>query len=177
MLDHGLQRAVLADQLAGGLVADAGDPGDVVGRIPFEADEVGDLVGPDAVASLDPLRRVHVHVGDAAWRHHQRDVLRAELECIPVRGNDAGLDPSRVGEGRERRDHVVGLPALELEIAVAERLDDRPEMRELLAEQIRHGLTPLLVDNVSGLGHRRTMDRPRVPGDGDALSAGSRPGA
>ena len=169
MLDHGLERAVLADQLAGGLVADPRDAGDVVGGVALEADEVGDLVGPDAVAGLDALRRVHVDVGDAARRHHQRDVLRAELERIPVGGDDAGLDPGCVGEGCERRDHVVGLPALELEIAVAERLDDRPEVRELLAEQVRHRLAPLLVDDLGRLGDGSAVHRPRVPRDRDAL--------
>jgi hypothetical protein len=34
---------------------------------------------------------------------------------------------------RERGDDVVRLPALELEVAVAERLYDRTEVRELLA--------------------------------------------
>ena len=68
-----------------------------------------------------------------------------------------------VGAGRERRDHVVRLPALELEVAVAERLDDRPEVRELLAQQVRHRPPPLLVR----LGDLGAVRRPRVPRDRD----------
>ena len=169
VLDHRLERAVLRDQLAGGLVADAGDAGDVVARVALEPDEVRDLLGPDPVAQLDALGRVDVDVRDAARRHHQHDVVRAELERVAVGRDDARLDPGRVGARRERRDHVVGLPALELEVPVAERLDDRPEMRELLAQQIRHRPAALLVDDPGRLGRRRALDRPRVPRDRDAL--------
>ena len=137
VLDHALERAVLRDQLAGGLVADAGDAGDVVGAVALEPDEVRNLLGLDAVARLDALRRVDVHVAHAARRHHQRDVVGDELERVAVGRDDRRLDAGLVGERRERRDHVVGLPALELEVAVAERLDDRPEVRELLAQQVR----------------------------------------
>jgi hypothetical protein len=42
------------------------------------------------------------------------------------------------GERGERRDHVVRLPALELEVPVPERLDDGAEVRELLAQEVRH---------------------------------------
>ena len=169
VLEHVLERAVLRDELAGGLVPDAGDAGDVVGRVALEPDEVGDLLGPDPVARLDALGRVDVDVAHAARRHHQADVLRDELERVAVGRDDARLDPGLVGARRERRDHVVRLPALELEVAVAERLDDRPQVRELLAEQVRHRPAAFLVDDVGRLGLRRAVHRPRVPGDRDAL--------
>ena len=79
------------------------------------------------------------------------------------------LHSGLVRAGGERRDHVVRLPALELQVAVAERLDDRPEVRELLAQQIRHRPPALLVDDVRGLGNRGPVRRARVPGDRDAL--------
>ena len=162
--DHLLERAVLRDQLPGRLVADAGDPRDVVGGVALEADEVRHLVGPDAVAELHALGRVDVDVGDAARRHHQRDVLAAELERVPVGRDDARLDARLVGARRDGRDHVVGLPALELEVPVAERLDDRTEVRELLAEQVRHRPAALLVR----LRDLRAMRGARVPRDGDS---------
>ena len=168
VLEHRLERAVLGDQLAGGLVTDPRDAGDVVGGVALEADEIGHLVGPDAVAGLDARGRVDVDVGDAARRHHQRHVLGAELEGVPVGRDDAGLDPGLVGAGGERRDDVVRLPALELEVAVAERLDDRPEVRELLAQERRHLAAALLVDDVRRLGDRRPVHRPCVPGHGHA---------
>ena len=95
--------------------------------------------------SLDALGRVDVDVGDAARGHHQRDVVGHELERVAVGRDDRRLDPRLVGAVRERRDHVVGLPALELEVAVAEGLDDRAEVRELLAQQVRHRLALYLV--------------------------------
>jgi hypothetical protein len=104
-------------------------------------------------------------VRHAARRHHQRDVLAAELERVTVGRDHAGLDPRLVGPGRERRDHVVRLPALELEVPVPERLDDRPEVRELLAQQVGHRPTAFLVR----LGDLGAMRRPRVPRDGDPV--------
>ena len=169
VVEHVLERAVLRDELAGGLVPDARDARNVVGGVALEPDEIGDLVGPDPVARLDPLGRVDVDVAHAARRHHQADVLRDELERVAVGRDDARLDPGLVGARRERRDHVVRLPALELEIPVAERLHDRPQVRELLAEQVRHRPAAFLVDDVRGLGLRRAVHRPCVPGDRDAL--------
>ena len=162
--DHVLERAVLRDQLAGGLVADPRDARDVVRRVALEPDEVRHLVGPNAVAELDALGRVDVDLCDAARRHHQRDVLAAELECVAVGRDDARLDARLVGARRDRRDHVVRLPALELEVPVAERLDDRTEVRELLPQQVRHRPTALLVR----LRDLRAVGRTRVPRDGDA---------
>ena len=169
VLEHILERPVLRDELTGGLVPDTRDAGDVVGGVALEPDEVRDLVGPDPVPCLDPLGRVDVDVADAARRHHQADVLGDELEGVAVGRDDAGPDPGFVRAGRERRDHVVGLPALELEVAIAERLDDRPQVGELLAQQVRHRAAAFLVDDVRRLGLRSAVHRARVPGDRDAL--------
>ncbi len=163
VLDHGLERAVLRDQLPGGLVTDPGDPRDVVRRVALQSDEVGHLVGAHAVPQLDAVGRVDVHVGDPARGHHQADVLAAELERVTVGGDDARADPRLVGTRRDRRDHVVCLPALELEVPVAERLDDGPEVRELLPEQVRHRPPALLV----GLRDLGAVRRPGVPRDAD----------
>ena len=164
MRDHLLERAVLRDQLPRCLVTDPGDPRDVVGGVTLEADEVRHLVGTHPVAELDALGRVHVDVCHAARRHHQRDVLAAELERVAVGRDHARPDPRLVRTRRERRDHVVRLPPLELEVPVAERLDDRPEVRELLPQQVGHRAAPLLV----GLGDLGAVRRPRVPRDRDA---------
>ena len=94
MLEHALERAVLGDQLPGGLVPDPGDARDVVGRVALEPDEVGHLLGRDAVARLDALGRVDVDVGDAARGHHQADVLRDELERVAVGRDDDVLIPA-----------------------------------------------------------------------------------
>ena len=152
------------DELTGGLVADAGDARDVVARISLEPDEVRDLLRADPVARLDALRRVHLDVGDAARGHHQADVLRDELERVAVGRDDARLHACLVSLRRERRDHVVRLPPLELEVLVPERLDDRSKVRELLAQEVRHGPPLGLVLRVDLLA----VHRSRVPRDGDA---------
>ena len=164
VLDHVLERAVLREELPSGLVPDPRDAGDVVRRVALEADEVRDELRADPVARLDPLRRVDVHVRDAARRHHQAHVLRDELEGVAVGRDHRRLHPRFVRARREGGDHVVGLPALELEVAVAERLDDRPEVRELLAQEIRHRPP---VDLVLGR-HLRPVHGTRVPCDRDA---------
>ena len=163
VLDHRLERAERAISSPGRLVADPGDARDVVGRVALETDEVGHLVRADAVAGLDTLGGVDLDVGDPARGHHQRDVLRAELERVAVGRDDARAQPLGVGVRRERGDDVVRLPALELEVLVAERLDDRPEARELLAQQLRHRAATFLVDDVGGLGELGPVHGPRVP--------------
>ncbi len=97
VLEHALERAVLRDQLPCGLVADPGDPRDVVAGVALEPDEVGHLVWAYAVAQLDALGRVDVDVRDATRGHHQADVLGDELERIPVGRDDARLDLRLVG--------------------------------------------------------------------------------
>ena len=132
---------------------------------PFRPMKSGTCSGLIPRRSLDPLGRVDVDVGDAARGHHQRDVVADELEGVAVGRDHGGLDPRFVGAVGERGDHVVGLPAFELEVAVAEGLDDRPEVRELLAQQVRHRLALDLV----GLELLGAVHGPRVPGHGDAL--------
>ena len=109
VFEHSLQRAVLSDQLPSGLVADPRNSRNVVRRVSFEADEIGYLVGSHAVPGLDALRGVDVDVGDAAWGHHQRHVLGAELKGVAIGRHDAGLDPGLIGAGGERGDDIVGL--------------------------------------------------------------------
>ena len=73
--------------------------------------------------------------------------------------------PASIGLGCEGGDDVVGFPALELEVAVAEGLDDRAEVGELLAQQVGHRLALGLVV----LRDRSAVDCARVPRDRDAL--------
>ncbi len=134
---------------------------------PFRPMKSGICSRANAVPRLDALRRVHLDVRDAARRHHQAHVLRDELERVAIGGDDAGLEPRLVGERRERRDHVVRFPPLELEVLVAERLDDRPEVWKLLAQEIRHRPAVGLVVGVDLLA----VDGPRVPCDRNASRA------
>ena len=160
-----LERAEAHEQVGRGLVADAGHAGDVVGGVALEADEVGHEPRRNAVAGLDALGRVDVHVGHAARREQDADVVRDELERVAVVRDHARRDPLLVGAQAERADHVVGLVALELDVAVAEGLDERAQVRLLLLEQRRRRLA-------RGLVAREALEpvhRPRVPGHDHAL--------
>ena len=68
-----LEVAEALEQVAGRLVADAGDAGDVVGGVALEAVEVGDALGRDAVAVDHRLPVVELGVGDAAPGRHDLD--------------------------------------------------------------------------------------------------------
>ena len=125
----------------------------------------GTCSGSDAVAREDAFGRVDVDVRDSPRRHHQGDVVADELERVAIGRDDGGLDPGLVGPRGERGDDVVRLPALELEVPVAERLDDRAEMRELLGEEVRHRPAVDLVLRIQLLA----VGGAGVPGDGDAL--------
>src|SRR5262249_22607259 len=60
---------------------------------------------------------------------------------------------------------------LELEVPVAERLDDRAKVRELLRQQVGHRAAAFLVDDIALRRDRVPVHGARVPRDGDALRA------
>ena len=64
-------------------------------------------------------------------------MLGDELEGVAVVRDHAGRDALLVGAQAERADDVVGLVALELDVAVPERLDQRPQVRLLLLAAAR----------------------------------------
>ena len=100
VIEDALERAVLRHQLTRRLVPDPGNSGDVVRRVALQADEVRHLVRSDSVARLDAFGCVHVHVGDAAGRHHQAHVVGYELKRVAVRRHDARFDSGFVGTSR-----------------------------------------------------------------------------
>ena len=95
--EHLLERAELLQQLGGGLVADPGDAGDVVGGVALEADEVGDQLRRDPVALDHPLVVVDLGVGDPARGRHHPDPVADELVDVAVAGDDHHRD---LGLGR-----------------------------------------------------------------------------
>jgi hypothetical protein len=78
--------------------------------------------------------------------------------------DDAGWNAGLFGARGQGGDHVVGLPALELDIGVAEGLDQRAEVWELLAQQVGRRLARPLV----GLEDLLAVHRAGIPGDRDA---------
>ena len=68
-LEDCLHRPEVLDELGGGLVADAGHPGDVVGRVPPQRLEVDQLRRLEAIALPDLVGSVHECVRDPAPGH------------------------------------------------------------------------------------------------------------
>ena len=91
---HRLEVVELLQQRHGGLVADAGNAGDVVRRVALEAVEVGDQLRRDAVAVDDRLVVIQLGVGDpAARRHHAHARLGVDqLEDVAIAGDDHDRD-------------------------------------------------------------------------------------
>ena len=130
---HSLQRAELLEQRRGGLLADAGNAGDVVDLVAREGEQVGDQVRRDAPLLLDlggavPLL-VHAVVAADAAVHELQEVL--------VAGDDHHFPPQRAGAARQSRDHVVGLPPRQSHRGHVERLEHPPHQRELRPQVLR----------------------------------------
>ncbi len=74
-----LEVAEALQQLAGGLVADARDAGDVVGRVALEPVEVGDQLRRDPVAVDHRLVVVELGLGDPARGRHDPDAVAGSM--------------------------------------------------------------------------------------------------
>ena len=158
---HLLQRAEPLQQLGGGLLADPGHAGDVVGGVALQPDQVGDQLGRHPVALDHRLAVVDLGLGDAARGAHHPHPLADELVGVAVAGDDHHRDPLLPRLPGQRGDHVVGLVSLDPDVGVAERLDQRHQVRPLLGEQVGARRPLRLVEVVGDLPPRH----PGVPGD------------
>ena len=139
-----LERAVLLQQGEGCLGADAGDAGDVVGRVAHERFLFDDLFGGEADLFIEVLRRQPLHVGDAALGEADADIFIDELIGIAVARIDERLYIA-VGAG-QRADDVVGFISLLFHHADAHRREQLFENGELYDEIFGHGgARPLVV--------------------------------
>jgi hypothetical protein len=153
----------LLQQLGGGLVADPGNPGDVVGGVALEADEVGDQLRRDPVALDDALTVIDLGVGDAARGRHHADPVLDQLVDVAVAGDHHHGQILLAGALGKRRDHVVGLVAVHPDVGEAEGLCQRHQMGPLLAEEVGAWLALGLV----GLVGELAAGPARVPADHD----------
>ncbi len=161
--DQLVEGAELVDPLGGGLLADAGDAGQVVGRVAAQGREVGVLAGGDAVLLGDLLRGVAGQLGDALGRVEHGDVLGDELERVPVAGDDVDVEAGRLGGGGQGGDDVVRLEALGGEPRHVHRVEQLADQPDLAAELVR-GLGPVglvvgELDRAEGLAGEVEGDR------------------
>ncbi len=155
-----LERAELLQQLGGGLVADPGDAGDVVGGVAFEPDQVGYQLRRHPVALDHAVAVVDLGLGDSPRGGHHPDSVAHQLVDVAVAGDDHHRDPLLLCAARQRPDHVVGLVALGPDVGVSERLDQRHHVRPLLAQEVGPRRALRLVGLVRLIATRHS----RVPG-------------
>ena len=144
--DDLVERAVLADEGARLLGADAGHAGDVVGRVALEAVEVWHELGRDAVVEVvDALGGHDVDVGDALAGGDDVHALGDELVHVAVASDKQHVVAGRLAAAGQGAQDVVALPALELghgDVHVAQQLLDHGE---LLVQDRVHGRALRLV--------------------------------
>ena len=138
---HLLGGAVGLDQLGGGLVADPGDPGQVVGGVAAQGGHVDVASRRHAVAFLDGGLVVDGGVGDAAPGHHHPDLglVVDELQVVPVPGDDQHRQPLLPGLLDQGGDQVVGLVPGDLDHRDPQGGQHLPDQRHLGAEVVGGG--------------------------------------
>jgi hypothetical protein len=87
-------------------------------------------------------------------RSEDRDALGDQLLKVLVRRNDDDLRPIGFGGTRERANDVVGLDARADDHRDVQRLDDLLDVREVVAQIVRHGLAMRLVGIVQVIAKR-----------------------
>ncbi|OPZ79414.1 MAG: hypothetical protein BWY79_00464 [Actinobacteria bacterium ADurb.Bin444] len=141
----GLKISELGQERGGRLLPNSRNPGNVVGRISLQADEVGDLRRLDAESFVNRLGIVDTHICDAAGIGHYVNAIGHQLQGIAVSGHDQRRPPLPLGLAGEGSQDVVGLVAGETNIHKAERSGDLREKRPLFAQTFRHRFTLSLV--------------------------------
>ena len=168
------------DELGRGLLADAGDAGQVVARVAAQRRVLGVLRGRDAGALEDAGLVVERVVGDAALVVEHLDVrVGHELVAVAVAGDDHHVDAVGGGPRRERRDHVVGLDARDLQRRDLQRVEHLVDQRDLRHEEVGRLLAAALVVGVELVAEvlaraRRTPPRCRRAARRRAPSRASR---
>ena len=133
--DHPFEIAVAPQQLGGGLLPDAAGARDVVGGVAAQCDQIGHLLGLDAVAlahagAIDALEHA------ARTRMQRRRHVRDELVGVAVARDDERTAAARLLLGHRRGEQVVGLVRDDLGGGEAERLGHLGHAVELLAEVV-----------------------------------------
>ena len=148
-----LHRTEALDQLLRGLLAHAGDAGDVVHAVAGQTDQVDHLLRS---RHAEPLAHAG-HVEDLRWiaaharQPVQKRVLADELCEVLVEGDHVGVEPGRLGTPRDGADHVVRLDAGVADDRDAHRLGHPLHVRQGVAHPLGRLLARALVVGV-GVG-------------------------
>ena len=139
ILEDGLERAVLGDEVCGLLGADARHTGDIVGGIALEAEEVRHLVRTHAVALLDSGRVHDRDVRHALLGGDNGGKLRRELVGVLVARDEVDAVTLLLAHARDGAEDVIALEALHAHAGDAHGLEQAADERELSREVGVHG--------------------------------------
>ena len=106
-----LDRAVLSKQCSGGLHANAGGPGDVIGAVAGEGLHIDNLFRPDAKLLIDRLDAEML----ALHRVEHGDLVGDKLHQILVGGDNGDARALGFGLAGIGRDQIIGLEAFHFE--------------------------------------------------------------
>ncbi len=149
--DQLVEGTELVDPLRGRLLADAGDAGEVVRRVPAQGGQVRVLGGRDAVLLGDLLGGVAGELGDALGGVEHRDVLADQLQRVPVARDDQDLEALGRGGGGQRGDDVVRLEVLHGHPGDLHRVEQLVDQADLALELVgRLGAVGLVVGELLG---------------------------
>ena len=110
-----VERTRRLHQFDRGLFADARDAGQVVRRIAFESAVIGQLRRLEIEALAHGRRVVAAEIGDAAPRRQHGRAIVDDLQHIEIARDRRAYAAVFARDARERRDHVVGFFAFDLD--------------------------------------------------------------
>ena len=145
ILQHGLKRAVLRDEVCRLLGAYAGHAGDVVRGIAFESEKIRNLIRTHAVVLFYSS---WVHDGDIAHAllggHYARE-LRRKLIGVFISCDEIDAIALGLAHGGDCTQDVVSLKALHAHAGDPHRLEQTAHQRELHRKRLVHGRALRLV--------------------------------
>ena len=161
-----LERPELADELRRGLLPHPGYARDIVRRVALERLVVDHLVRHEIEPLGDPGRIVEDRVLDAGSRRHEPRVVGDELEHVEVAGHDRRVEAAPFRVHSDGPDDVIGLVASQLIDGDAQGFDHLADLRELVAQVVRHALPRRLVLGVLLVPEGRALE---IEGDRDVV--------
>ena len=147
---HGIK---FAEEFLGGLFADSGDAGDVVGGVAHEAEDIDDLRGSFHAPDFAHAGEVDdIVFGSLAAGFPHVGALVDELGEVLVGSDHERFDVAAcLGLGGEGADDVVGLETVEFEDGDVEGLAEAFEVGEGGGEILGHGVALGLVFRIEGM--------------------------
>ena len=139
--------AVLNDQIRGGLLADARNAGDIVGRIAHQGLQLNDLERRYLIFINDILGIVILRLSHAAFglRQTDTDVLGGQLQKIPIAGQYRHLHAPGLASFRHGSQEIVRLQTGLFHGRNAHGVQHVFQHRHLLMKLRRHGFSGALI--------------------------------